>query len=94
MSTRNMLKYFAKGTGMLLDFNGRTNSSLYKKYLIHRSRDIDAQNMASDWKKIELDILNSILKFALEHEDLQNHLVDITKTQGQKRDDKGHTSAK
>ena len=94
MLTRDMLKYFAQGAGVTLDFTGRLNSDLYNKYRTVEARKIDTENLASDWHSIESDIYNQILRLTLENNELKSTLVDIIESQTKVIKAKDHTDVK
>ena len=77
MLSSDILKLLTKGAGRIFDFTGSYNNDLYNKYLQKNSLEIDAENLATDWKSIDTGILNAILQLALEDENFRNDLLNL-----------------
>lgn len=93
MLTRDMLKYFAQGAGANLDFTGLLNSDLYNKYRTEAPQDIDARNLASDWRTVEFDLCNAMLRLALDNNESAQRFLELLEGQ-QAIETEGQTDGK
>ncbi len=92
MLTRDMLKYFAQGAGANLDFTGLLNSDLYNIYRTEASQDIDARNLASDWRAVEFDLCNAMLQLALENDEAAKKFLELIEIQNKAIETEGQAN--